>query len=76
MLKQGGSLRICGDYKVTINSAAKADYFPLPCTDDLFASLARGKEFSKLDLAYACQHLELDEESKKLVVINTHNGLN
>ena len=75
VLKQDGSLRICGDYKVTVNRAAKTDCFPLPRIDDLFASLAGGKAFSKLDLAHAYQQLQLDEESKKLVVINTHKGL-
>ena len=75
VLKRDGSLRICGDYKVTVNQAAKTDCFPLPRIDDLFASLAGGKTFSKLDLAHAYQQLELDEESKKLVVINTHKGL-
>ena len=75
VLKQDGSLRICGDYKVTVNQAAKTDCYPLPRIDDLFASLAGGKAFSKLDLAHAYQQLQLDDESKKLVVINTHKGL-
>ena len=75
VLKQDGSVRICGDYKVTVNQAAKTDSFPLPRIDDLFASLAGGQAFSKLDLAHAYQQLELDEESKRLVVINTQKGL-
>lgn len=37
--------------------------------------MAGGKTFSKLDLAHVYQQLELDEESKKLVVINTQKGL-
>ena len=68
-------MTVCGDYKVTVNRAAKTDCFPLPRIDDLFASLARGKAYSKLDLAHAYQQLELDEELKTLVVINTHKGL-
>ena len=75
VLKQDCSLRVCGDYKVTVNRAAKTDCFPLPHMDDLLASLTRGKAFSKLDLAHAYQQIELDEESKTLVVINTHKGL-
>ena len=72
-----GSIRICGDYKLTacVNRAAKTDTFPLPRIEDLFASLAGGQMFSKLDLAHAYQQLQLDEESKKLVVINTQKGL-
>ena len=75
VLKPDGSVRICGDYKVTVNRAAKTDSFPLPRIDDLFASLAGGQTFSKLDLAHAYQQIELDDESKKLVVINTQKGL-
>ena len=73
-MKQDGSVRICGDYKI-VNQAAKTDSFPLPRIDDLFASLAGGQAFSKLDLAHAYLQLELDDESKKLVTINTQKGL-
>lgn len=75
VLKQDGSIRICGDYKLTVNCVARTDSFPLPRIEDLFASLAGGQVFSKLDLAHVYQQLELDSESKKLVVINTQKGL-
>ena len=68
-------MRICGDYKVTVNQAAKLDTYPLPKIDDLLASLGAGKSFSKLDLAHAYQQIPLEEESKQFVVINTHKGL-
>ena len=68
-------MRVCGDYKVTVNRAAKLDTYPLPRIDDLFASLAGGMAFTKLDLAHAYQQILLDEGSKKFVVINTQKGL-
>ena len=74
-MKKDGSIRICGDYKITVNQASKVDSYPLPKIDDLFASLAGGKTFSKLDLANAYQQIPLDEASRKLVAINTHKGL-
>ena len=43
--------------------------------EDLFASLSRGQQFSKLDLKHAYQQIELDDESKPLVTISTHKGL-
>ena len=30
IVKANGSLRICGDYKVTVNFASKLDKYPLP----------------------------------------------
>ena len=71
----GESLRICGDFKQTVNAAAKVDRYPLPKVEDLFATLAGGKVFTKLDLRQAYQQVLLDEDSQKLVTINTQKGL-
>ena len=59
VLKLDGSIWICGNYKLTINQAAKPDVYPLPCVEDLFATLAGGKSFTKLDLAEAYQQIPL-----------------
>lgn len=75
VLKHDGSIRICGDYKVSINPMLKIDQPPLPNPTELLASLAGGKHFTKLDLTAAYQQLLLDEESSKLVTISTHKGL-
>ena len=55
VVKRDGSVRICGDYKLTVNQAASTDTYPLPRIEDLFTSLSGGKLFSKLDLAHAYQ---------------------
>ena len=75
VLKRDGSVQVCGDYKVTVNRAAKLDTYPLPQIGDLFASLTSGTTFTKLDLAHAYQQILLNEDSKKFVVINTQKGL-
>ena len=75
VVKSDGTIRICSDYKVTINRAAKTDTYPLPKIEDLFASLSGGKLFSKVDLASAYQQILLDEESKEYTTINTPKGL-
>lgn len=73
--KRDGTFRVCGDYKVTINSALKVDQYPLPTPADLMASLTGGTKFSQLDLSAAYQQMELDSASAKLVTVNTHQGL-
>ena len=75
VLKSDGSLRLCGDYKVTVNSVSSVESYPLPRIDDLLASLTGGKVFSKLDLSHAYPQLPLDEKSKEYVTITTRKGL-
>ena len=73
--KTNGRLRVCGDYKVTINQYAEKKVYPLPTTEDLFAQIAGAQSFSKLDMSQAYQQLILDEDSKMLLVVNTPRGL-
>ena len=75
IVKEDGTIRICGDYKQTINQAAKLDNYPVSKIEDLYAALGGGTEFTKLDLSQAYQQLELDEESQAYTTINTHEGL-
>ncbi len=75
VVKPDGSIRICGDFKVTVNKVAKRDMYPLPRVEELFASLAEGETFTKLDLSHAYQQILLSEESKQYVTINTFRGL-
>ena len=60
---------------MTVNPVSKLNRYPIPKVEDLFATLERGKTFTKLDLSQAYQQLELDTQSRKYVVINTHKGL-
>ena len=64
--KRDGSLRICGDYNVTINPFLQVDQYPLPKPSDIMACLTGGKRFSKMDLTSAYQQMKLDDESAKL----------
>ena len=75
VVKRDGSIRICGDFKITVNQVANRDIYPLPRSEDLFNKLAGGQAFSKLDLSHAYQQIVLSEESRKLVTINTPLGL-
>ena len=51
--KPDGSMRICGDFKFTINPILQIDKHPIPKPEDLLTVLAGGQKFSKLDLSQA-----------------------
>ncbi|KAI7802842.1 hypothetical protein IRJ41_020318 [Triplophysa rosa] len=62
IVKPDGSIRLCGDYKLTVNKV-------------FFARLDGGKQFTKLDMSHAYQQIIMDEHSKKYLTVNTHKGL-
>ena len=73
--KSDGSVRICGDYKVTINQVVDDEQYPLPTAQDLYSTLAGSKVFTKLDLTHAYAQMSVDEASRRYLSINTHKGL-
>ncbi|UYV74074.1 K02A2.6-like [Cordylochernes scorpioides] len=73
--KRDGTIRICGDYRSTINTIVKPDSFPVPAAAVLQAVLAGGRVFSKLDFKDAYQQIVVDEETAEMLIINTHKGL-
>ena len=75
IVKTDGSIRLCGDYKVTINPALIPDIYPLPRVNDLFTALSGGNIFTKLHLSHAYLQVPLDDSSKKYTTINTPKGL-
>ena len=75
VLKKNGNMRRCGDFKVTVNPVLNVDQYTLPKIEDIFPQLARGHQFTKLDLTQAYLQLPVHENSKELVTINTHKGI-
>lgn len=60
---------------MTINRSLEVDQYPLPKPEDMFASLSGGQKFSKIDLTQAYLQMQLDEESREFVTVNSHMGL-
>ncbi|XP_023247791.1 uncharacterized protein K02A2.6-like [Copidosoma floridanum] len=75
VLKANGEIRLCGDFKVTVNPCLEIHRHPIPRLSDLSTKLAGGKIFSKLDMNQAYQQVLVDNESKQLLVLSTHEGL-
>lgn len=73
--KKNGSLRICGDYRCTVNQVSKKADYPLPSTDEVLSHLRGGKVFSTLDLAQAYQQLHVTPETAEILTLNTLKGL-
>ncbi|XP_015280350.1 PREDICTED: uncharacterized protein K02A2.6-like, partial [Gekko japonicus] len=73
-VKSDGSIRICADYKCTINRALQQHSYPVPVISHVLASLGGGKVFAKFDLAQAYQQLPVTREAAEAQTIVTHRG--
>lgn len=71
VLKKDGTVRICGDFKFTVNP----EQYHLLLIEELFAGLAGGQKFSKKDLCQAYLEMQVNPVSQKLLTIMTHKGL-
>ena len=47
------SVRICGDFRMTLNPISQLNRYSIPKTEDIFATLKQGKLFTKQDLSQA-----------------------
>lgn len=69
--KSDGQLRLCGDYRSTMNAATQKAAYPLPTAEEALSHLQGGKIFSTLNLAQAYQQLPVTPEMAALLTINT-----
>ncbi|UYV75636.1 hypothetical protein LAZ67_13000811 [Cordylochernes scorpioides] len=75
VIKKDDKLRICGDYKITVNPTLHIDRQPIPKIDEIFTSLIPGPYFTKLDLKGAYHQIQVDPELSKVLTLNTYKGL-
>lgn len=73
--KGSDSIRICVDFKKTVNPCLEVDHCTLPLPNDIYNALSGNKFFTVLDLSGAYQQLKVRESSQELLTINTHLGL-
>lgn len=75
VIKPNGSVRLCGDYKVTLNPHLKDMVSTTRPLDDIVSSMVNSRWFSELDLKNAYHQIPLDEGSSKLTTLCTPFGL-
>lgn len=75
VLKGDGKLRLCADYKVTVNKHLQDVKYPLPKIEEIFCSLNKGEKFSKIDLQMAYMQFSVSDETSKILTWNTEKGL-
>ncbi|GFO37579.1 polyprotein [Plakobranchus ocellatus] len=75
VLKKNGDVRICGDYKGTLNQVLEEEYYTLPRVEDMMANLDQGEKFSKIDILQAYVTLPIQQECRHLTTINTHKAI-
>ena len=73
--KANGSIRLCADFSTGLNDSLMLHRHPLPTMDDVFTKLNGGTVFSQVDFAEAYHQVEVAENCKELLTINTHKGL-
>lgn len=71
-MKKTGDIRLCEDFSTGLNEALENYHHPLPLPEDIYAKLNGSIIFSHIDLSDAFLQIEVDDQSKKYLVINTH----
>ena len=73
--KPNNKVRLCADFRVTVNPNIVEERYPLPKIEDILATIGPIEYASVIDLSQAYLQMELTNESKELCAINTHIGL-
>ena len=75
IVKTNGKIRICGDYRVTVNTVTKTNQYHIPRIYDIYSMLNGGKVFSKIYCSNAYLQYRLHVDYRKYTTINTPIGL-
>nr|XP_034194817.1 uncharacterized protein K02A2.6-like [Osmia lignaria] len=75
IIKDDGSVRICGNFKLTVNQCLVINRHPLPTINDIFSALQGGEKISQIDLTHAHMQIPVDPASRDMLTIITHVGL-
>ena len=73
--KKSKEIWVSTDFSTGLNTALKDYHYPLSSPEEVFNKLIGGNVFSKIDLSKAYLQIPVEENSSKLLCINTHRGL-
>lgn len=68
-------MRICADYSTGLNSQLQDHRYPIPVIEDIYAAIGPRKYYSIIDVRDAYFQVEVAEECRHFLTINTHRGL-
>eukprot|EP00731_Ephydatia_muelleri_P028195 Em0019g1068a len=63
--KKDGSIRLCGDFRMTVNQAIKVDKYPLPLIEDIFASLGGSTMFNAISRLPLTEATEVERQDRE-----------
>ena len=73
--KKSKEIRVCTNFSKGLNAALKDYHYLLPSPEEVFNKLNGGKVFSKIDLSEAYLQIPVENNSSKLLCINTFREL-
>lgn len=66
MVKSNGKdIRICGDYKVTVNKHIMPEQHPMPHIEEILASMKNAQYFAKFDIREAYLHMMTNQHTQQ-----------
>lgn len=74
VMKQNGKVRLCADYRATLNKNLENDNYPIPRVEEIFSKLSGGKYFCTLDINQAYLHMKTNEDTAEMQAISTCKG--
>ncbi|XP_043502770.1 uncharacterized protein K02A2.6-like [Polistes fuscatus] len=74
ILKKDGTVRLCGDYKITINKAIQPHPHPVPVIAHLLSGIGSASVFGRVDLAQADLQCTVTDRVALAQTIVTHRG--
>ena len=73
--KPNNRLRMCADYRITLNPELEPVEHPLPASEKLFSRMAGCTRYTKLDLAAAYNQIRVDPQSALAQAMSTFRAV-